>query len=376
MSDGPIQVYRKLLESGEIHPDPNQALAAEKLQTLHMTLQHYAPQMGVTGWKARLSLGRKREEPPLGLYMYGGVGRGKSMLMEMFYNTSTIKQKQHIHFHVFMKEVHERLHNFREAAKAGKVSPKKDPLAALARIIADQAWLLCFDEMQITDIADAMILGRLFEVLFEEGVVIVTTSNRPPSDLYKDGLQREKFIPFIKLFEEKLDILDLDGPVDHRLARLRSMKSFSTPVNDTTDLELKRNFDNLTTGVTPTPANVPVKGRQVHIPLAAEGVAFASFDDLCDLPLGASDYLKIAELFHTVIISRIPKLGPNNRDAAKRFVTMIDAFYEAKTNLVCSAETPPQEIYTEGDGAFEFDRTVSRLMEMQADDYIAAPHRS
>lgn len=376
MTEGPIFTYRKLIESGEIHPDPNQALAAEKLQTLHMTLKHYEPQMGVTGWKARLLLGRKREDPPLGLYMYGGVGRGKSMLMEMFYNASTIKSKQHVHFHVFMNEVHERLHNFREAAKAGKVSLKKDPLASLARIIADQAWLLCFDEMQITDIADAMILGRLFEVLFEEGVVIVTTSNRPPSDLYKDGLQREKFLPFIKLFEQKLDISELDGPVDHRLARLRSMKSFLTPADETTDAELKKYFSELTPGVTAVPANIPLKGRKIHIPLAAEGVAFATFDDLCDLPLGASDYLKIAELFHTVVLSRIPKLGPNNRNAAKRFVTMIDAFYEAKINLVCSAETPPHEIYTKGDGAFEFDRTVSRLMEMQADDYIATPHRS
>jgi cell division protein ZapE len=308
--------------------------------------------------------------------MYGGVGRGKSMLMELFFNSCTIESKEQIHFHVFMKEVHERLHNFREAAKAGKVSPKKDPLAALARIIAKRAWLLCFDEMQITDIADAMILGRLFEVLFEEGVVIVTTSNRPPNDLYKNGLQREKFVPFIKLFEQKLDILQLNGPVDHRLARLRSMNSFLTPLNDETDAELQQNFATLTTGLTAAPIDIPLKGRKIHMPLAAEGVVFAPFDALCNLPLGASDYLKIAELFHTVIISRIPKLGPNNRDAAKRFVTMIDALYEAKTNLVCSAETPPHKIYTKGDGAFEFERTVSRLMEMQADGYIATPHRS
>jgi cell division protein ZapE len=371
-----MHAYRKLIENGDINPDLNQALAAEKLQALHMRLRHYEPQMGATGWKARLSLGRKRVESPLGLYMYGGVGRGKSMLMELFFNSCTIESKEHIHFHVFMKEVHERLHNFREAAKAGKVSPKKDPLAALARIIAKRAWLLCFDEMQITDIADAMILGRLFEVLFEEGVVIVTTSNRPPNDLYKNGLQREKFVPFIKLFEQKLDILQLDGPVDHRLARLRSMNSFLTPLNDETDAELQQNFATLTTGLTAAPIDIPLKGRKIHMPLAAEGVAFTPFDALCNLPLGASDYLKIAELFHTVIISRIPKLGPNNRDAAKRFVTMIDALYEAKTNLVCSAETPPHKIYTEGDGAFEFERTVSRLMEMQADDYIATPHRS
>jgi cell division protein ZapE len=376
VSDGPLHAYLKLVECGDIHPDLSQAHAAEMLQALYVKLRLYEPQIGVNSWKARLSVRRKRIETPLGLYIYGGVGRGKSMLMELFFKSCKIKSKEHIHFHVFMKEVHERLHNFREAAKAGKVSPKKDPLAALARIIAKRAWLLCFDEMQITDIADAMILGRLFEVLFKEGVVIVTTSNRPPNDLYKNGLQREKFVPFIKLFEKKLNILKLDGPVDHRLARLRSMNSFLIPLNNETDAELRQNFATLTIGLTPAPIDIPLKGRKIHIPLAAEGVAFASFDTLCDLPLGASDYLKIGELFHTVIIARIPKLGPDNRDAAKRFVTMIDALYEAKTNIVCSAETLPHKIYTEGDGAFEFERTVSRLMEMQADDYIATPHRS
>jgi len=375
MDTGPIFAYRKLLRAGEIRPDPHQELAAEKLQSLHMALEHYAPQMGVTGWKARLALGPRKGDSPRGLYMFGGVGRGKSMLMELFYENATVKHRQHVHFHAFMREVHERLHNFRQAAKAGRISERKDPITALAKIIADQAWLLCFDELHVTDIADAMILGRLFETLFENGVVVATTSNRPPRDLYKDGLQREKFLPFIALFEEKMDILELDGGVDHRLERLRSMPSFLTPADAAAEKELRQDFDRLTLGFAAKPAEIPVQGRTVHIPLAAEGVAFAGFSDLCENALGAGDYLKIAGLFHTLVLSGIPKLRPKDRNAAKRFVTLIDALYEHKVNLICSAETPPDQIYTDGDGAFEFERTISRLMEMQADDYMATLHR-
>lgn len=375
MTGGPILAYRALLAGGEINPDPIQELAAEKLQSLHAALKTYEPTMGAKGWMARLALGPRRESPR-GLYLYGGVGRGKSMLMDLFFDGLPLEAKKHVHFHAFMRQVHSRLHSFRLAVKAGEVAEEADPLVALAEVIVDQAWLLCFDEFHVTDIADAMILGRLFEALFENGTVIVTTSNRPPRDLYKDGMQRQLFMPFIELFEEKLDILDLGTGTDYRLQRIRDMKVYLTPAGPETDRILEEDFRRLITGAEPRPAGVTVDGRRVDLELAAEGAALTGFPDLCELPLGAGDYLTIANLYHTIILKGIPRLGPENRNEAKRFVTLIDALYEHKVNLICSAAAAPDELYTEGEGAFEFQRTASRLFEMQTEAYMSQPHVS
>ena len=374
-SNGFFGAYQGLVEGGNIRADAHQAGAATRLDALNQALADYAPQMGKQGWMTRLKLAGGRKAPPKGIYMWGGVGRGKSMLMDLFYANTGVEARKHVHFHAFMQEVHRRVHNFRLAVKAGKVPPTADPLAALSKIIVDQAWLLCFDELHVTDIGDAMILSRLFESLFEQGVVVVTTSNRPPKDLYKNGLQRELFLPCIDLIEPRMDVIALDGSTDYRLERLQAMDVYTVATGAAAEQTLEESFRRLTLRAKPASQHITVQGRELTVSRAAEGVAMMSFAELCERPLGPADYLALASRFHTLILSGIPERGPEKRNEAKRFVTLIDALYESKVNLICSAAATPQNLYPTGDGAFEFQRTVSRLMEMQSPEYMARPHR-
>ncbi|MFO1152132.1 MAG: cell division protein ZapE [Rhodospirillales bacterium] len=384
MPDGPLSQYRARLQSGEIRSDPAQELAAEKLESLHLALKGYQPQTGRSGWKERFGLARRRAEPPQGLYIYGGVGRGKSMLMDVFFRCAPVTRKRRVHFHAFMQEVHGVRQGFGRGAGAAQKSkaPMKlqargdDLIARVAEHVAEDALLLCFDEFQVLDIADAMILGRLFEAFFELGIVIVATSNRPPRDLYKNGLQRENFLPFIGLMEKKLDVLHLNSPIDYRLETMRAMDVYLTPADPTTETRLREYFARLTHGADVGPESLIVNGRTLEIALAADDIAFTSFRDLCEAPLGPADYLAIAGRFDVLLLSEIPQLGRERRNEAKRFVTLVDALYEHRVKLICSAESPPENLYPSGDGAFEFERTVSRLFEMQSESYLGAQHLS
>ena len=355
--------YRALLADGQVKEDAAQLVAAQALDRLHEGLR--AHQAG--GFLSKIGL----KKPPhvAGLYLYGAVGRGKSMLMDMFVELAPIPKKRRVHFHAFMQETHDRIHAYRQAhPKSG------DPMPAIAKQLAREVTLLCFDEFQVKDIADASILGRLFALLLDTGIVIVATSNRHPDDLYKGGLNRHRFLPFIDLLKARLEVHELSAQKDYRLARLQARPVWFSPCGPRARAALDERFDSLTEGVVAAPLSIAVKGRILPVKMAAGGVARMGFEDLCIAARGAPDYLALAAHFHTVLIDNIPKLEPQKKNEAVRFVTLIDALYEAKVKLIASADGAPHELYPEGDEAFEFERTVSRLMEMQSHDYLALPH--
>ncbi len=372
MTDGPISAYRTLLENGEIQEDPLQAGAAETLQRLHDDLKIYVPSAGASGWRARLGFGRSAKPVPRGLYIFGPAGRGKSMLMDLFFEGAPSSTKRRVHFHEFMIEVHDTIHTWRQSPD--KPQDEDDPLLRIAQEIAGKSGLLCFDEFHVTNIADAMMLGRLFEGFFDAGVVVVATSNFAPNDLYMNGLQRDRFLPFIDLIKQKLDIHELSSPTDYRQARLSRMQVYHTPLGDKSDHALDLAFGELTDGARIGDETLTVKGREIEVMRAARGVAYFDFEELCERALGAEDYIAVGDCFHTVVLNGIPKMSPEMRNEAKRFMNLIDVLYEKKVNLVAAADAQPDGLHADGTHAFEFQRTVSRLMEMQTSEYIDLPH--
>lgn len=361
--------YDALLAGGELRPDAAQSAVADRLQALADALETPAVR---PGFFARLT-GAPAAAVPRGLYIWGGVGRGKSMLMDLFFASVDFEPKRRVHFHEFMLEVHADLHFERQ--KGGG-----DPIPGVAAAIAASARLLAFDEMQIRDIADAAIVSRLFAALFAHGVTVVTTSNRVPEDLYKDGLNRQLFTPFIALLQTHCEVITLDGPVDYRLERLGGADTWYVPHDEAAIAALATVFFRMTDYPVEDRARVPSEtlavpgGRTLFVPKSLKGVAVFSFARLCRKPLGAADYLAIARHYHTVFVMGIPVMGPENRNEAVRFITLIDALYEYKVKLLASADAAPSALYPVGDGVFEFDRTVSRLMEMQSADYMALGH--
>jgi len=336
---GPLANLVARRAAGEIHADPVQEKVVLRLQAVYDQLAAMANHPAKPGLLSRLGLGRTPKPPngPHGLYIWGPVGRGKSMLMDLFFADAPVAKKRRVHFHEFMLEVQARLHRRREELAARGAPAESDTIVPIAREIASETRLLCFDEFQVTNIADAMILGRLFETLFEEGLTVIATSNRKPDDLYKDGLQRDRFLPFIELLKQRLEVLELGGDHDYRMGRLRNFDLFLTPLGAWATAKLDEAFRTLSNGSDGEPRVLRTQGRDVEIPRAAPGVAMAHFLDWCAKPMGASDFLCIAEHFHSVIVADIPRMGPDSKDKAVRFITMVDTFYEKKVKFICSA---------------------------------------
>jgi cell division protein ZapE len=368
---GPLAIWRDLVAAGSLVGDPEQQRAAARLDRLWAELAGYrpAPTPPKRGLLGRLRGASHAPERPRGVYLVGDVGRGKSMLMDLFFDAAPVGAKRRIHFHRFMQDAHARVHALKRAQPG-----ISDPIPPLADAIAADATLLCFDEFQVNDIADALILGRLFEALFARGVVVVATSNTPPGRLFQDRPGADAFKPFIAILQRELDTVELASERDYRRRRDLFGATWFVPADRRADDALDEAFALLTAGETPHSAALTVHGRKVVVPLAAAGVARFDFDALCGTPLGAGDYLEIARCYATVMVDHVPRLGPENFDVARRFIVLVDALYEAKVKLVASADATPDSIYEQGEGAKAFERTASRLAEMQSRDYQALPH--
>ena len=347
--------YQAGLDSGDLKPDAAQADAAENFETLSLALADFESRgRGFFGSFA------KKRPPPRSIYLWGAVGRGKTALMDLFFADAPVARKRRVHFHEFMRDLHARIHAARDAHSSA------DALLYVAEALAGDAHLLCLDEMQVTDIADAMILGRLFDALWKRDVVVVTTSNQPPEGLYRDGLNRQLFMPFIAAIRERFDVLELASPSDYRLGRIKGHETFVTPLGPRADLLVQSLWQRLTETESGAPIDINVLGRKLHVPQASRGAARFSFADLCEAPLGSNDYLALARNFTTVFVEGIPALAASKRNEAKRFVLLIDTLYDARIRLVASSEKQPGEIHSSGDHSFEFARTASRLEEMQS----------
>jgi cell division protein ZapE len=378
-NEGPLPAYRAMIAAGTLHADPAQGRAAEVLQDLWRRTRGYdphpeEPEQG--GFFARF-LRRKPVAPeeapagaPMGLYLVGEVGRGKSMLMDLFFATAEVPRKQRLHFHEFMQHrVHARIHAWKR-----QHGDTADPIPPLADSIAAEAALLCFDEFQVHDIADAMILGRLFQALFARGTVVVATSNTTPDELFKGRPGRDAFLPFIGLIKRRLEVLVLDSARDYRRARIVEMPTWHMPLGGRADAAMDQAFRELTGRDHGRPTRLTLLGRAIEVPQAADGVARCDFEDLCGKPLGPADYLAVATHFHTLLLDGIPRLGAENFDRAKRFITLVDALYEHRVKLVASAAASPDNIYERGENAAMFARTASRLHEMQSRDWRRREH--
>ena len=367
--DGPRRRYGSLVADGALEPDPVQARVVERLEALHTVLRGYRRTAGSGRFRralARLTGRAAAGTVPRGLYIHGGVGRGKSMLMDLFHDTVTVERRRRVHFHAFMQDAHDMIHRWRQS------HPSREPIGPVAAMLADRHWLLCFDEFEVRDIADAMLVARLFEAMFRRGVVVVATSNRHPDDLYRDGLHRDRFLPFIDLLRSHLEVVHLDAGRDYRLDRIRTLKVYHAPLDGAAEAEIDRAFDVLTDGAAGVPEQIEFRGRHIRVPAAAGSVARFSFEDLCAAPLGPGDFLAIARRFRSVLISGVPVMRGRTRDVARRFITLIDTLYDFRTYVVMSAEASPDGLYDGATWGFEFERTVSRLQEMQSADYVEA----
>jgi len=375
---GPLPAYQDMTANGSLAADPAQAMVVDRLQDLWERLRDYDPKPPPPNGGGLLSrllrprfiVARHAEEyEPTGLYLVGEVGRGKSMLMDLFFDTARVKRKKRIHFHRFMQNIHTRFHAYKRA------HPEvADPIPPLADQIATESALLCFDEFQVNDIADAMILGRLFQALFDRGVVVVTTSNIAPDDLFKGQPGRDAFLPFITLIKQRLELLVMNGARDYRRERMRGLRTWQVPADDMSRHELDKAFRRLTGGSAIRPVTLTVMGRDLVVSQAADGVARFDFDSLCNTALGAGDYLAIATNFHTVVLDDIPRLSPDNYDQARRFIVRVDTLYDQRVKLIASAAATPDQLYQQGKNAKMFERTASRLDEMQSEDWLGLSH--